>query len=67
MKVYELMAELADMDAGAEVEISVLISNEEFLNGSKFDDDLTSLRFKPCEIDKMTCPNKINISTELVK
>ena len=65
MKVYELMAALNEMPAGADVEISTLITKEEYLNGRKHDDDMTAIRFGICELS-YSHNDKIFIETEVL-
>ena len=67
MKVYELMALLAEMDAGAEVIINTLISKEEYLGGYPEDEGLTSLKFRPCEVDEGSSSGTVYIATEVVR
>lgn len=67
MKVYELMALLAEMNAGAKVIISTSISKEEYLGGYPESEDLTSLKFRPCEVEEGSTSETVYIGTEVVR
>lgn len=52
MKVFELMSELSELPAGAEVKVNICITTEELKDGDRLDDYNYALEFDVETVDE---------------